>query len=372
MAAQAFVASIIPGEHDEMDIGYGHEINSIGNEENEGVPLLNPREYRCCGCFHFEQCYKIPCCNCSIMCCKCCRCCLAKAASYNDGLYPIDVKMYSISFILFTLLALYSEIAIQGTYESIYAVYTSTSGIIFMLFGSICSQIACCNFMSSPAHIFGGILYIIAYCMYSVEKECIDQDWWWWDSDTWWWNNYKPPCMLDPQLFIGRGLFVGIHSIYFGVQYCKKKICDSRAKLIRFWSILFILYAGLVLPFLCGGTFCYYWVFGFLVASPGPFGVVLLLLIVMCMTCCCGRTTHGCNCYAVIGFILWYTSLANAISLMIVASWSQNALLYWSWDISLCIFSFIQLWILTRAMNPIITKCGCNNQMNGVELVVNG
>ena len=74
------------------------------------------------------------CCNCG--CNHCCECCLIKPASYKDGLYRIDYKIYNISFLIFSVFTIYPESTLYALSESYHGLYLPTTGLIFMFIAS--------------------------------------------------------------------------------------------------------------------------------------------------------------------------------------------------------------------------------------------
>ena len=113
--------------------------------------------------------------GCCTGCNNCCPCCLTKPASYNNGLYPIDYKMYSIAFFIFAATTIYMELTLQCFEYTHYGLYCPAIGLVLIAMASLlmlCIKPGSekdvghqnrCGFFRGFMFIIGGLLYFLVY-----------------------------------------------------------------------------------------------------------------------------------------------------------------------------------------------------------------
>eukprot|EP01083_Nonionella_stella_P275841 936955_1 len=106
-------------------------------------------------------------------------------------------------------------------------------------------------------YIFGGLLYSLGYIIQAAAVRVPDYDHGW----HWYWCDYYDlyptvHCPSSSYIFsinisVGRGLFIGIHAMFIGYLYVTNnklpEVMRSRVSLIRFWTLLFLVYHLLVM-----------------------------------------------------------------------------------------------------------------------------
>jgi len=312
------------------------------------------------------------CCNCGCGSC-CCECCLIKPASYTDGLYRIDYKIYNISFLIFSVFTIYPESTLYALSESYHGLFLPTTGLIFFIIAS--SFMLCAKDNKSPnsvncvrgsLFIFGGLFYFLGFMIHSfnISDVCEDEDYWdYYDCGEWGFDDVTP----EPEYLIGRGMFVGFHAIFLGLLYVAnhkfKRCFHSRIRLIRFWSFLFFIFSLFVLCWII-----YPWYFlAYMGFSP------MLLQLVSLLNCFLMKKSNemgGCGSGTVLGLIMtigYYFSMLFLTIFIAEKSFVHGDEQGWYlfWDLSLLFFGAMQLWILGRAMSPVTANCGCVMDGNG-------
>ena len=315
------------------------------------------------------------CCNCG----NCCQCCLIKPASYKNGLYRIDYQIYNISFLLFSMFTVYPESILYSLSQSYQGLYLPTIGLLLIFSASFfmfCKKdnliVDNCNFIRGCMFIFGGLLYLLGYIIHSmnIKDICDDDDdyynyWDYWDCGYWSEDDITP----EPEYLIGRGCFVGFHSIFFGLLYIginhKLKKCHlhSRIGLIRFWSLLYFIFSLLVLCWIM-----YPW-FYLMYMAFAPIIILIALLLNFCLIKL-SNEAGGCNSGVTLGLIIviaYYFAMLWLTIFIIIKSWIHEEQQGWYlfWDLSILLFGAMQLWILSRAMSPVNANCGCRMHGSG-------
>jgi hypothetical protein len=105
-------------------------------------------------------------------CCPGCVACTLHAPSYKNGLYPIDLQMYTISFFIFAVMNLYPEMTINSIiFVNEEPIYLSFIGLILLLGGCCVLQWklgAEYKLISGVSFILGGGLYLFGCIIHST------------------------------------------------------------------------------------------------------------------------------------------------------------------------------------------------------------
>ena len=306
-----------------------------------------------------------------------CACCLMKPASYKNGLYGIDFKMYHISFLVFSIINFYPETGLDSLELSYHGLYLPVIGLVLitisaimgLYFGATMSSlnesVIKLSTVRGSLYIFGGLLYFLGYCIHAgTMPDDYDEYYWWWGDDIY----------PHPEYLVGRGIFVGFHAMFIGYLYirenklphCCTQNGTERTQLIRFWSLLMLVYSILVL--------CYivhiYIIIIYMALSP------FILIVTLFLNCCLIKKSNeagGCNSGASLGLLIvisyyfamaWYVLWICTTRLGYWSNYEQPGW-YVFYELGLFVFASMQLWILTRAMHPVASNCGCVQQGSG-------
>eukprot|EP01083_Nonionella_stella_P170165 578470_1 len=286
-----------------------------------------------------------------------CACCLMKPASYKKGLYPIDYQMYTLSFFLFAVFTVYPDATLDElspTIASNYALYLPVAGLSLIIVGALLQCVPnISGTIRGGLYIFGGLLYSLGYIIHAAAVP---------DNQYYWWRYYYS---VTPEYLVGRGLFVGIHAMFIGyLNVTKNKLPDvmsSRVSLIRFWTLLFLVYHLLVV-----GDEIYDRLSLVALTALSPLIVAVSLLL----NCCLLNESNekgGCNCGVTLGLLIvisYYFMMGWLAILLVSTSYYGNGWLL-IWKIGVWVFGSMQLWILSRAMHPANANCGCAHDGSG-------
>mmetsp|Transcript_65419 Transcript_65419/g.104171 ORF Transcript_65419/g.104171 Transcript_65419/m.104171 type:complete len:481 (-) Transcript_65419:108-1550(-) len=309
-------------------------------------------------------------------CCGSCECCLLKPASYRNGLYRIDYKMYDISFVAFAVFSFYSEISIDSLDPSYHGFYLPSIALIFFFFAGLFYffvkkpvndiSLKNINFARGALYILGGVLYLLGYIVHAVAISEYTYNYYeyyyYWDDGIY----------AEPEYLVGRGLFIGFHAIFIGYLYVTSgRLCsvcrgEERVQLVRLWTFFQLIYVilclGFILPF--------FYMIIYMAMSPA------VLVISLFLNCCLMKKSNeagGCNSGASLGLIIvvsYYFALAWYILFTLVTSLSwysdyEAPGWYVLWELSLFAFGSMHLWVLNRAMHPVAANCGCVQDGSG-------
>jgi len=311
------------------------------------------------------------CCACD----GCSPCCNVKPASYQNGLYAIDFTMYNISFFVFAALSFYPEITIDSLDVSLHGLYLPPIALIVMVLASVMSlcikkpvndpSLSCVNFARGCLFILAGLLYFIGYIIHAATLPDDDHDYYWWESDIY----------SEPSYLVCRGAFVGIHAIFIGYLYVtgNRLLCQCcngcggpRINIIRWWTVLYLVYSIGCLLFVVPWFFAIY-----------NGGIAYVFIISLFFNFCLLRRSNeagGCNSGATLALLQVITYYMQVV---VIALWVLfNRLAFdWTpyeepgwyvlWEFALFIFGALQLWILLRAMHPVAANCGCIQHGSG-------
>eukprot|EP01083_Nonionella_stella_P170164 578468_1 len=290
-----------------------------------------------------------------------CACCLMKPASYKNGLYPIDYRMYNISFFLFAALTVYPDGSLDLAYHdsSNHGLYLPVSGLALIIVATVMEFAPnTLGNIRGGLYIFGGLLYALGYI---IQAAAVPD----YDYDHYWHRYYYYDMPPTAEYLVGRGLFIGIHAMFIGYLYVtNNKLPDamrSRVSLIRFWTLLFLVYHSLVV---CSEVYIrpsFFLIYSLL--SP------LILAVALCLNFCLHNQSHergGCNC-GVILRLLMVISYYFLMGLLVLYSNIFDGYFRWYevWEIAVYLFGSMQLWILSRAMHPANANCGCAHDGSG-------
>eukprot|EP01083_Nonionella_stella_P185445 676225_1 len=317
--------------------------------------------------------------DCCATCCgpDSCACCLMKPASYTNGLYRIDYRMYNTAFFMFAAMTAYPDCTLESLDTSYHGLYLPIAGLVLIalaaglqLFVSNDNDVGArntCGSLRGCLYIFGGLFYFLGYMIHAATVPDPASDYWYW---TLWSDIYA-----EPEYLVGRGLFVGIHAMFIGYAYVTNNrlptFLNSRLRLIRFWTVLFIVYHVLVLCYLLPR-----WYFIFYPALT-PVILVIALMLNLCLLRK-SNESGGCNCGVSLGLmavISYYFQMLVFVGI-VIASWAERSNdveepgWYVLWEFAMFIFGSMQLWILTRAMHPVNANCGCVHDGSGDGNVV--
>eukprot|EP01083_Nonionella_stella_P090121 251786_1 len=222
-----------------------------------------------------------------------CACCLMKPASYKNGLYEIDYKMYTLSFFLFAVLTVYPDATLPSFSTSHFGFYLPVSGLSLIIIATVMQ----CAPNTWPTirgylYIFGGLGYLLGYIILAATIRHNDYHW-----------IYYMRTSYAPEYLVGRGFFVCIHAVFIGYLYVTNNklpvAMRSRVSLIRFWTLLFLVYHSLVV---CSEVYIrpsFFLIYSLL--SP------LILAVALCLNFCLHNQSHergGCNCGVILRLLM--------------------------------------------------------------------
>eukprot|EP01084_Bolivina_argentea_P237077 398535_1 len=290
-----------------------------------------------------------------------CACCLMKPASYKNGLYPIDYRMYNISFFLFAALTVYPDGSLDLAYHdsSNHGFYLPVSGLALIIVATVMEFAPnTLGNIRGGLYIFGGLLYALGYI---IQAAAVPD----YDYDHYWHRYYYYDMPPTAEYLVGRGLFIGIHAMFIGYLYVtNNKLPDamrSRVSLIRFWTLLFLVYHLLVM---CDDIYSNWSLLAVMALSP------LIVAVSLLLNCCLLNESNekgGCNCGVTLGLLIvisYYFMMGWLAILLVSTSYYGNGWLL-IWKIGVWVFGSMQLWILSRAMHPANANCGCEHDGSG-------
>eukprot|EP01083_Nonionella_stella_P149601 475429_1 len=300
-----------------------------------------------------------------------CACCLMKPASYKNGLYPIDYRMYNISFFLFAALTVYPDGSLDLAYHdsSNHGFYLPVSGLALIIVATVMEFAPnTLGNIRGGLYIFGGLLYALGYI---IQAAAVPD----YDYDHYWHRYYYYDMPPTAEYLVGRGLFIGIHAMFIGYLYVtNNKLPDvmrsaSRVSLIRFWTLLFLVYHLLVM---CDDIYSNWSLLAVMALSPLIVAVSLLLNFCLLNQ---SNESGGCNCGVTLGllivisyyFILGWLLVYGVLRIFIYSDYSYHEPSGWLgiWKAAVWVFGSMQLWILSRAMHPANANCGCEHDGSG-------
>eukprot|EP01083_Nonionella_stella_P305787 1068205_1 len=284
-----------------------------------------------------------------------CACCLMKPASYKNGLYEIDYKMYTLSFFLFAVLTVYPDATLPSFSTSHFGFYLPVSGLSLIIIATVMQ----CAPNTWPTirgylYIFGGLGYLLGYIILAATIRHNDYHW-----------IYYMRTSYAPEYLVGRGFFVCIHAVFIGYLYVTNNklpvAMRSRVSLIRFWTLLFLVYHLLVM---CDDIYSNWSLLALMALSPLIVAVSLLLNFCLLNQ---SNESGGCNCGVTLGLLIvisYYFMMGWLAILLVSTSYYGNGWLL-IWKIGVWVFGSMQLWILSRAMHPANANCGCEHDGSG-------